>query len=371
VGAAPFDGARMTIQTGQLFKVRDGNWGYRYRDTRTGKRPRKSGFKTKGEASTALNAHLERLRIGGQYRPQTTMRLIHDEFFATYTADDVTVSWMKYHAAKVIVAFGDEHPDSLDAATVARWRQGLANKASANQTHRVFRQLLRAAVSWGWIRTNVAAQVKNPIPRRPEVESFEDWQQVDQVAAELGADPWGSVILIVGVGTGLRPEELFGLNWSDIDLARRVLTVRRVYTKGVEKPYGKTEGSMRRVPLRARVVDALERLPHRRGFVFHGEKGGRVYLNAWRADTWKPAFEAAGVDYLVPYAMRHTYAAWSLAAGINIFTLARRMGTSVAMVERTYGHLAKDADDYERGLLDAWDVVGNLNVNQSEDQHVR
>lgn len=55
------------------------------------------------------------------------------------------------------------------------------------------------------------------------------------------------------------------------------------------------------------------------------------------------------------YDLRHTYATWSLAAGINIFTLARRMGTSVQMIDRTYGHLAANADDHERALLDGYD----------------
>ena len=32
------------------------------------------------------------------------------------------------------------------------------------------------------------------------------------------------------------------------------------------------------------------------------------------------------------------------------------MGTSVEMIDRTYGHLAADAEDYERGLLDAFDA---------------
>ena len=42
-------------------------------------------------------------------------------------------------------------------------------------------------------------------------------------------------------------------------------------------------------------------------------------------------------------------------AGVDIFTLARRMGTSVAMIDRAYGHLAAGADEYERDLLDAFD----------------
>ncbi|MGH3013162.1 MAG: hypothetical protein ACRDMY_15185 [Gaiellaceae bacterium] len=32
------------------------------------------------------------------------------------------------------------------------------------------------------------------------------------------------------------------------------------------------------------------------------------------------------------------------------------MGTSVEMIDRTYGHLAPDAEDYERSLLDAYDA---------------
>jgi hypothetical protein len=45
----------------------------------------------------------------------------------------------------------------------------------------------------------------------------------------------------------------------------------------------------------------------------------------------------------------------SLAAGVSLFSLSRRMGTSVEMIDRTYGHLAPDAEGYERGLLDAYD----------------
>lgn len=57
-----------------------------------------------------------------------------------------------------------------------------------------------------------------------------------------------------------------------------------------------------------------------------------------------------------PYDLRHTYATFSIAAGVSLFALARRMGTSLEMIDRTYGHLAPDADEYELGLLDAFDA---------------
>ena len=67
--------------------------------------------------------------------------------------------------------------------------------------------------------------------------------------------------------------------------------------------------------------------------------------------------------------MRHTFATWSLAAGMSIFTLARRMGTSVQMIDSTYGHLAQDAEDQDRGLLDAYDARGHVVGTTSERHH--
>jgi hypothetical protein len=40
---------------------------------------------------------------------------------------------------------------------------------------------------------------------------------------------------------------------------------------------------------------------------------------------------------------------------MGIFTLARRMGTSVRMIDASYGHLVRDADDQDRSLLGAYD----------------
>ena len=41
---------------------------------------------------------------------------------------------------------------------------------------------------------------------------------------------------------------------------------------------------------------------------------------------------------------------------MSVFTLSRHMGTSLAMIDATYGHLAGDAEGVERALLDTWDV---------------
>lgn len=78
-------------------------------------------------------------------------------------------------------------------------------------------------------------------------------------------------------------------------------------------------------------------------------------MHRWRREEWYPALDAAGAPKLVPYAMRHTFASFAIAAGVSLFYLARLMGSSVDMIDKTYGHLLPDSEEYLRGLLDSFD----------------
>jgi integrase len=123
--------------------------------------------------------------------------------------------------------------------------------------------VLEYAVAMGVLDANPAFRIRNTraAGERREMRPFETWEQVNSVAAEM--DPRFAAIPVVLVGTGLRPEELFALERRDVDLDAGVLTVERVYTQRVLKEPKKSSRQRRRVPLRARVVDALRSLPPR------------------------------------------------------------------------------------------------------------
>jgi integrase len=160
------------------------------------------------------------------------------------------------------------------------------------------------------------------------------------------------------VGTGLRPEELFALERRDLDFNAGVIRVERVYTQRVLKEPKKSSRQRRRVPLRARVVESLRGLPPDsiRRFCSPLPAAATSTLRSSGIGRWAPALRAAGLEHRRVYDCRHTFASWAIAGGVQLFYLARIMGTSVAQIDATYGHLLPDSEDYLRGLLDDYDV---------------
>jgi len=77
-----------------------------------------------------------------------------------------------------------------------------------------------------------------------------DASEVEAVSAELLQHY--RAIPLVGALSGLRPSELLGLERRDVDRQAKVLHVRRVLIGGQLRPYGKTTGALRVVPLAER-----------------------------------------------------------------------------------------------------------------------
>ncbi|MGH3029378.1 MAG: site-specific integrase [Gaiellaceae bacterium] len=162
-------------------------------------------------------------------------------------------------------------------------------------------------------------------------------------------------MILFAAATGLRPAECIALEKRDVDRDGRVVYVRRAFTRReLKRP--KTEASVRAVPLQARALDALARISGQNGstLLFPGERGGYLDIHHFRPYQWRPAQIAAGIDPLRRvYDLRHTFATFALRAGVSTFDLSRYMGASLTMIDRHYGHLARDGREHAIHLLDA------------------
>jgi hypothetical protein len=109
------------------------------------------------------------------------------------------------------------------------------------------------------------------------------------------------------------------------------------------------------VPLQAKALEALDRLPASDNrILFPNMRGGRIDFRVFGRKHWRPAQIKSGIDPVRGlYDLRHTYATFALRAGVPVFAVSRFMGTSIAMIDRHYGHLANDSRDHAVALLDA------------------
>jgi len=65
------------------------------------------------------------------------------------------------------------------------------------------------------------------------------------------------MLALLHAATALRPEETFGLRWSDVDWERGQINIRRGWSKGKETP-GKNEGSMTQVVMHPVLAQCLQ-----------------------------------------------------------------------------------------------------------------
>jgi hypothetical protein len=81
---------------------------------------------------------------------------------------------------------------------------------------------------------------------------------------------------------------------------------------------------------------------------------GHLDFRNFNRRHWKPVQKTVGIEPLRDlYDLRHTYATFALRAGVPVFALSRFMGTSIAMIDLHYGHLAVDSYQHAVSLLDA------------------
>lgn len=354
-------------QRGTLETMPDGRTKARYREGgRDGKRPSQI-FDTRREAASWLGERLEEVEAiqSGDLQTVTARReagrtgaQAADDYLAAHEADPVTIRKLRRQLDQFKREFGPRLLREIDAYELQAWRKSLTPGAR-HDVFRATKQMLAQARRWHWLPLDPAAEIKNPRPHRREV-TPPPWESVAAVAGEID-DRYGA-LPVFAAGTGLRVEEWAALHRSHLDLDARVVRVRQAFSQGRLIELGadgsKTRRQRREVPLRAAVVEALKAAPVRidTPILFPSPRGDYLDTERFRERYWRPAVLAAGVDYFPPKDMRHAFASESLAAGLDLFSLSRRMGTSLAEIDATYGHLVADANERELALLDSWDA---------------
>lgn len=163
----------------------------------------------------------------------------------------------------LVPALGARRVRQLSAEDVSLFLQDLSlagyARASLEKIRGVLIQVLRHAERQGLVARNVAALVPTPAGPRTEGRSLTVEQARVLLAAAAGHPLEAAFVL--GLTCGLRPGELLGLTWEDVDLDQGVLRVSRAVSRDggtVQLGPTKTASSRRQLRLPVDTQDTLQ-----------------------------------------------------------------------------------------------------------------
>jgi integrase len=146
--------------------------------------------------------------------------------------------------------------------------------------------------------------------------------------------------------TGRRRGEVLGLEWSDVDMVRGLVTFRK--TKN---------GRIQTVPVNSAALSILQESPRVSGLVFPCSSG-RHFHSFNR--SWIRIRKRAKLEGFRLHDLRHTFASVLASSGrVDIYTLQRLLGHSQISMTQRYAHLMPGA------LRDAAEVCVVTNLKKS------
>lgn len=147
-------------------------------------------------------------------------------------------------------------------------------------------------------------------------------------------------LIVFGAYTGMRPGELFALEWTDIDLTtNRIDVQRRVYKGAIDLP---KSNKARRIALTPPARDVLLRQPTRTERLVFLSKTGRMLSEPMLSGYWSQVRAAAGFDFDFYLATKHYGVHLLYKLGLSTRAIAAQMGWSEAAVDHlltVYGHI--------------------------------
>lgn len=278
----------------------------------------------------------------------------------TYTWDQAAYQWLMetghkrtHNEDKVKLRWLQQHLDGkpLEAISrdlikqIANQKAEEASPATANRYLALIRAILRkASLEWEWL------------DRVPKVTLFKEskrrvrWLTPEQARKLLELlQPHARELVLFSLATGLRQSNVLKLEWSQVDLERRVVWFHGDQMKNKADHHVSLNDTAYEVLLRQRGMHP------ERVFTCNGKPVANANTRAWRK-----ALKEAGIENFRWHDLRHCWASWLVQNGTPLYVVQEMGGwKSVQMVQR-YAHLSPaNLADHARTI----DAVMRLGTN--------
>jgi integrase len=242
--------------------------------------------------------------------------------------------------------------------------------STVRQVHWILKSACDSAVRWKWISVNPAAAARKPTQKAPDPQPPSTEQAARISTAGWQDADWGMLVWLAMM-TGARRGELCALSWDRLDFATGLLTIRASIAKadGRWREKDTKAHQQRRVSLDAPTLELLRLYRERRreqaaalgvqvpddARMFSLDPAGSTWLSP---DSVSQRYERMcrrlGWDMNI-HQLRHYSATELIAAGVDLRTVAGRLGHSGGGVTtlRIYAAFQPEADSRAATTLGA------------------
>ncbi len=328
-----------------------------FKDAKTGKLVwERCGWASEGwtpEAAQRRRYELLEQDRSGEYKPKVqrqadklTFGILMDKYYLPWAEENKSrlrddksryKNWLESR-------FANKTLQAIAPLDIERVKKDMRDKKKSEATVRqvlcLVRQAYNKALQWGlWNGQNPCNGVTFPTPNNQR-QRFLTHQEADLLFAALTKrSPQVSRIAKLSLYSGMRLGEIFSLSWSNVDLEHGILTV--LDTKN---------GESRPIFITDQIKAVLDELT--RGGpdepLFKTRFGQPV---AWLSKAFHDMVDDLGLNKGIEdrrekvtfHTLRHTFASWSVMAGVPLFVVGKALGHKTTVMTQRYSHLSPDS----------------------------
>jgi integrase len=228
------------------------------------------GEMTKPQAREKLAAEITRL--SGQITEDGSVKngtvtfgwFVRNRYLPLKEADwrEETAKIKKYLIqADLVDEFEDVRLENFEKFTLQNHLNKLAKAHSRDRVLQIrsyMRAIFAEAVDQDFLSKDPARILKVPANLREVDKTTLSWEQLRAALAklsDLNLRDW--ILMKIDMSNALRPSELFPLRWRCFDENKCVLGIQETIYKGKIRPFGKTKGSLTKVPIAKQLAKEL------------------------------------------------------------------------------------------------------------------
>ena len=258
-------------------------------------------------------------------------------------------------------ALGNVDIRDIDRRRVQRMVDGCATESVARKSVSVLKTIMNEAKGDGLVMSN-PCEATFAMPEKGRrrdnglvLTTFDQIADLLEIVRENGSQSVQR-IAYTGLLEGLRPEERYALDWSDLDMDRRTVTVDEARVSatpkhgGVQDKETKTARSNRVVPMHPDFADWLSTQPNGGGPFIMGSDGRRISPSTAQKRWARFLRDNPSAAPVTIENMRHSFATSYLHAGGQVADLSLMLGhADINTTLRRY--VRPSVDDLQRGMM--------------------